>query len=417
MRAVVVLSLLISSIALADVDDVGTAGVIDEGELFEALSTLMLLGDEPARVAVIVDDSDERRRTAVERSLVRVLRDRRREDIVTPALVRARLGENARLQLTQTGGGAGLAADHILFADVQTGGSARLSLRLLKSETGEVRGTAQVNVQTPSDATTARPLDVKIAATDLADLIAEAVERRGLEPRTTRLGVLPANAQGAARDAKLDKLTQSELVTALRSRGFLIVERARLQAAMDEAALAQLEESGAVALGQQLGADALILSSVVEAADTFIVTTRTVGVESGDVLGAARATLKREGTVAYAAVELRTPGDAAVYSAIAPGWGQAHNGHGTKALLFGVTTYGALATTAGLGIASGASYVAYNSVTKSETVTAEQASQQAVALRQQTNGFITATAIAGGVTAAIWALNIADAFLTAPAPY
>ena len=108
--------------------------VVDEGLLIDALAPL-LDGADAARVVVVVSDTDDARRTSIERSLVRVLRDRRREDIITPALVRARLGAAAAAQLNDKGvADTAFAADHVLLADVVSeGGKAAVTMRLLVS--------------------------------------------------------------------------------------------------------------------------------------------------------------------------------------------------------------------------------------------------------------------------------------------
>ena len=412
--------------ALAAADPVvaeagGGSTVVDEGELLEACSTLLLSAVEPARIAIVVGDDDETRRVAVERSLVRVMRDRRREDIVTPALVKARLGESAGQQLR--GGGAaaaGLGADHIIIADVVSeGGAAVVSLRLIKSESGEVLGTRKVPLLpssgTAGTASSARVQDVRVAAADLADLVAEAVERSGAEHRSHRIAVPPAAAEGAAKEARLDRFVQSELLTALRERGFLVVERAQLQQAMDQLALQQLTEGDNVgAVGKVVGAQSIALVQVTEAGDTFLVSVRVVAVDTGVVLGAARATVKRDNVVNMAAVETRTAGEAAVRSALAPGWGQAYNGDATKAVVFGVGTYSGLLATVGLGVGAAVSYTSYLGVKPGDDVSAFEAGQQAVALRQQTNVLTTATAAAGAVTAVVWSLGIADALMSSP---
>lgn len=396
----------------------GGSTVVDEGELLEACSTLLLSAVEPARIAIVVGDDDEARRVAVERSLVRVMRDRRREDIVTPALVKARLGESAGQQLR--GGGAaaaGLGADHIIIADVLSeGGAAVLSLRLIKSESGEVLDTRKVPlVALSGTASSARVQDVRVAAADLADLVAEAVERSGAEHRSHRIAVPPAVAEGAAKEARLDRFVQAELLTALRERGFFVVERAELAQAMDQLALQQLTEGDNVgAVGKIVGAQSIALVQVTEAGDTFLVGVRVVAVDTGVVLGAARATVKRDNVVSMAAVETRTAGEAAVRSALAPGWGQAYNGDATKAVVLGVGTYSGLLATVGFGVGAAVSYTSYLGVKPGDGVSAAEAGQQAVALRQQTNLLTTATAAAGAVTAAVWSLGVADALISSP---
>jgi TolB-like protein len=396
------------------VAETGASAVVDEGALLEACGALLVSTLEPARVAIVVVDALEVRRTAIERSLVRVMRDRGREDIVTPALVRARLGDAA--ERLQAGGSAatGLGADHVIIADVVNEGStAVLSLRLIRSESGEVLATQRVPLLATGSASSARAQDVRVAAADLADLVAEAVERSGAAPRSHRIAVPPITAVGAAAAARLDRFVQAELLTALRERGFLVVERAQLQSAMDQLALQQLTDGDNVgAVGKAVGAQSLALVQLTEAADTFLVSVRVVAVDTGVVLGAARATMKRDNVVSLAAVETRTASEAAIRSALAPGWGQAYNGDATKAVVFGVGTYSALLTTVALGVGAGVTWLGYLGVKPGDGVSAAQAAQRAVALRQQTDALLTGTAVAGAVTAALWSLGIADALVS-----
>ena len=392
---------------------------VDEGVLLDALNTLLLTAKEPGRVAIVVDAAGgPLRRLSLERSLVRVMRDRRREEVVTPALVKASLDAAAEQQLL--GGNAkaatSLAADHVITASVvDQGGKSVLRLQLLYTETGEVLGTGSVDVDGDAQATSARSLDVRTAAADLADVIAEGVENKGVDVKSHRVAVPPAQATGAAKEARLDRFVQSELTAALRARGFLVVERAQLSAAMDQLTIQELTGTERVAeLGALLGAQSLVLAQVAEAGTTFIITARAIAVDSTDVLAAASATIVRDDVVSLAAVETRTPGEAAVRSAIAPGWGQAFNGDGVKAMLFGLSTYGSLAATVGLGIGAGASWAGYNGVSTANGISAEEAGKQAVDLRNQTNTLLTATAVAGAVTASVWSLNVVDALLSSP---
>ena len=396
------------------VAETGASAVVDEGALLEACGALLVSAVEPARVAIVVVDALEVRRTAIERSLVRVMRDRGREDIVTPALVRARLGDVAQ-DLQRSGSAAtGLGADHVIIADViNEGSTAVLSLRLIRSESGEVLATQRVALLATGTASSARAHDVRVAAADLADLVAEAVERSGAEPRSHRIAVPAVIAVGAAAEARLDRFVQAELLTALRERGFLVVERAQLQQAMDQLALQQLTDGDNVGVvGKAVGAQSLALVQLTEAADTFLVSVRVVAVDTGVVLGAAGATIKRDNVVSLAAIETRTPSEAAIRSALAPGWGQAYNGDATRAVVFGVGTYSALLTTVALGVGAGLTYLGYLGVKPGDGVSAAQVAQHALALRQRTDALLTGTAVAGGVTATLWSLGIADALLS-----
>lgn len=391
---------------------------VDEGVLLDALNTLLQKANEAARVALYVDDGDAARRNSLERAMVRAMRDRRREDVVTPTLVKASLDAAAEAALT---GGDGsfaksLAADHVIVANVtDEGGKAVLKMKLLFTASGAVLNTGSLAIDGAAQASTARALDVRTAAADLADVLAEGVESRGVDVRSHRVAIPPAAASGAAKEARLDRFVQSELTAALRDRGFLIVERAQLTTAMDQLAIQELTGTERVAdLGALLGAQSIVLSQVNEAGITFIISARLVAVDSADVLSAASATVVRDDVVSIAAIETRTPTESAVRSAVAPGWGQAFNGEGVKAVIFGVSTYTGLATTLGLGVGAGVSWNAYNGVTTADGTSPEDAGKNAENLRNQTNGLLTATAVAGALTASVWSLNVVDALLSAP---
>ena len=388
---------------------------VDEGELTAATTALLRLAPDAARVAVIVvDDTDVVRRRSLERSLVRVLRERRREDIVSPAIVQARLGEAQRPRLEQPGAAAtALGADHVLIAEVQIGAdSSTVALRLVRSDSAAVVGTAHAALLGSGGSVSTTLQSVRTACLDVAEAIAEVLEQGGIEARLLRLAVAPVKAEGAAKEGKVDRLVQSELASALAERGFLVVERARLQTAMDQLALQQMSDEQGAAVGKIVGAGSIVLTSVAEANTAFLLDVRIVDVETGRVQGATRAELAREEVVAMADVEVKTPSEALFRSVLAPGWGQAYNGSPTKSVFFGVGTYGALATTVGLGVGAGLSYGAYLGVSADGT-TAEEAAAEAVALREQTNVLVTATIGAAALTALAWGLNVGDAFIDA----
>jgi TolB-like protein len=394
--------------------------LVDEGVLLDVLSTMLSSAREPARIAVVVvDDGDAQRRASLEHTLVRVLRDRRREDVVTAALVRARLGAQAQAQSEGAASAAAesLAADHVVVGTVNAAaGGSFLALKLLSTARGDVVASEQVPLERGSGASTASARSVGVACADLADVIAESVEATGTPVRNHRIGVPPLSAAGAAKEARLDRFLQGELSDALRARGFLVVERAELSRAMDQLSLQELTGTERVAeLGALLGAQSLVLATVADAGDRFIVNARVVGIETAAVLGAAKAAIERDGVVSIAAVETRTPAEAALRSAVAPGWGQAYNGESMKAVLFGASTYASFLGTLAFAGAAAWSWQSYGNVRAGEDgLTAEAASKTAAGLREQANVLFTATAVVGGLTATLWSAGIADALVSSP---
>jgi TolB-like protein len=396
------------------------AVTVDEGAIADAAEAVLAGATEVVRIAVppIVDGSEARGR-AVELALVRALNDRRREEIVTPAFVRAKLkaqGE-ARLNDVPIEKLKSFAADHVLLgAVVDEGGKAVLHLKLIHVETGALRGESSAVVSDGSQ-TTAQAADVRAATDVLVEEIASVVEEQGVDVHTHRIAVSRLNAQGAALESRLDVFVQSELIRALRRRGFLVVERDQLAAATDQLALGQvLEESGAPQVGKMLGAQSLVVGNVAEAGATFLVTVRVVSSETGAVLGAASAPMPRDDVVTMADVETRTPVEAAMRSAVAPGWGQAYNGQGVKSVVFGVVTYASLAATLGLGVGAIAAEYHYNDVGAFKDLPVDERGPAVEDARYLVNVLRLSTAVAGAVTVTAWTIGIADALLESDSP-
>lgn len=407
----------------AGTDVAPAAARFDEGELVRAVEELMLHGRDAVRVAVApVDDADAERGAALEQALVRALLARQREEVLSPALLRARLRAQAEADELHVGVEEvrAFSADHLLLAAAvdeggESGGAAVLYLQLVWTEGSEVLGEARAPLGVAGSATSASAPRLRGAVADVVEPIATLVESRGVSVRTHRLAVVAPRVSGAAQAARVDRFVQAELAARLRERGFLLVERARLAAALDQAALAQaLDESEGVKVGRMLGADSVVVSAVDEAGASFLLTVRVVDVASGAVLGAASATLPREGVVTQAEVETRTPLEAGARSLLVPGWGQAYNGQGTKGLLFGVGALTAAAATALLGGATVATSLAYDAVAPGPDLPPAQASAQARELFERRSALLFATAVAGGVTAMIWGGGVADALASAP---
>ena len=241
------------------------------------------------------------------------------------------------------------------------------------------------------------------------------MESRGADVRTHRLVVGALRAEGAAEHARLDRFVQAELSRALAVRGFLVVERAQLSVALDQLALAQtLDETSGPKVGKLLGADSVLAGAVSAVGDAFLINVRVIDVQTGEVLGAGSALLPRDDVVTRAAVETRTPLEAAARSLVAPGWGQAYNGEGTKAVVFGTCGYGGLATTAALAVGATATSFAYDAVRPGPELTAAQAAEQARELFGLRTALVLAAAAAGGVTAMVWGGGVVDALASAP---
>lgn len=413
------MSPLLLALTLGAAAPAPAASGFDEEAVVLALEELMVHGQDVVRLALPgLDDAEDARRAALEQVLVQALIARRREEVVTPTLLRARLRAQAEAQERQ------ITAEELrpfscdamlLGAVVDEGGEAVLYLQLLRTETSEVLGEAKARLGSPGASTSARAPDVRAAVARVVEQIAFAVESRGVEVRTQSLAIGAPRAEGAAQAARLDRFVQTELSQGLRARGFLVVERARLAAALDQAALAQaFDEADGVKVGRMLGADSVVVGAVSEAGAAFLLNVRVIDVESGAVIGAGSAELPRQDVVARASVETRTPLEAGVRSLVAPGWGQAYNGDGDKALLFGLGGYGGLVTTAALAAGTVATSLAYDAVEPGPGLPAAQASARARELFEQRSALLLATTVAGGVTTLIWGGGVVDALASAP---
>ncbi len=412
------LLLLASQGAAADAPPAVAVSYADDGALLEATLLLLAQGQELARVALLLDDADAARRSSLERALSRLLRERTGLELLTPSYVRGVLDASAQnnAQAGQMGPWRSLSADHVVLGEVvDEGGQLTLRLRLVLTHSGEVLAHAKVSLLGQGVPSSAGAMPVEAACADLAEALAEGVESAGAVVRQHRVAVLPLQAApGAATEARLDRFLQVALSEALRRRGFMVVERARLAAALDQMALgAVLSEDRVPDLGKMLAAQSLLLGSVAEAGTSFVVSARLVSVEGGQLLGAARSLVQRANVVGLAAVETRSAGEAAMLSAVAPGWGQSYNGQNGKALLLGLPVWTSALTTLGLGVGAGLSLNAYARFQPEPGTAAEDASAQALALRSQTNALLLGTGIAGAATLTLWLINVVDAALSA----
>ena len=386
----------------------------------DAVTEVMARARQAVRVALppVIDD-DPVRAAALERSLLRALRERRREDVISPAYLRATLRGAAALALDEATAVTlrPFACDHVLLSSVQTQeGRAELRLRLLLSESGEVLATATVPLGAASSASGSSARGVRDAVQALVEDIALAVESTGQQLRLHRTAVTPFTADDAARAGHLDDYLQSELTKALKERGFLVLEREQLAAALQQQALGQvlnepLDEHSAPRVGQVLGADSLIVGTIAQSGAVFSVSARVLSTQSGAVLGASSVQLAREGVVELAAVEMRTPLEAGVRSVLAPGWGQAYNQDGDKAVLFAAAGYGGLLTSASLGIGGLVAHAHYDDVAFFAKLPERQRSAAVLEAKGVADALYLAAVIAGGLTATVWSMGIVDAIV------
>lgn len=402
-------------------DEAPVGGASLEG----AIADVMGASIDAVRVAVppVVDD-DTPRGQVVQAAIVRALIDRGREEVVTPAMVQRALGDAAAKMATgEPAAFEPLAADHVLLGEVvDAAGAVELRLRLVHVESGSVLSSASAPVAAVARESTAQASTVRGGVEKAVDQLVVALESLPGDRRYQRVAVAPLAAQGeAAVESRLDRLLQSELTDAIAARGYLVVERQRLSAAMNQLALsASMGDDRAGELGKMIDAQAIVLGGIAEAGETFSLTLRAVSVESGAVLGAADAQIPRAGavTLASGSIETRSAGEAAFRSLVAPGWGQFYNRQPIKGAAFATVTYGAALTTIGLGIGSVGSWAVYRDYCLNDCQTpVEKRAAEAKGLREQTNLLLTATLVSGALTTVAWAAAGADALIEGLATY
>lgn len=192
----------------------------------------------------------------------------------------------------------------------------------------------------PAAARPVPPARVEVAVRRIADQLASGYAKRP-SSRYERVAVIDLSETGpGAKERSLGKVVAAELATALRrDHGWLLVERSRIGAVLSELKLAEMGviEKRVQDVGQLADAQALLIGSVSEAGDRYLVSVRLVSVDRGEALAAASEAIQAASLVALSsdAVVLRSRGDAVYRSALIPGWGQAYNRQPAKAALFG----------------------------------------------------------------------------------
>jgi TolB-like protein len=256
---------------------------------------------------------------------------------------------------------------------------------------------------------------VEIAMRRMADALAGGFQKLPGSARYHRLAVLQFEEVGAgSKKNQLGTVVAAELVTNLRrDHGLLVVERARLTQILGDLRLSQMlgAEAKLPEIGRMAEAQALVVGSVSEAGDRFLVNARIVSVESAETLTAASEAVPQGSLVALSsdAVVLRTRRDAVFRSLLVPGWGQSYNRQPVKGLVFGglaVATIGGAVAYHLMGAQAEADYRSKNTA----SALGSSPSAEAIALRDRAesryawrNGFLYATA-------GLWLVNVLDAY-------
>lgn len=241
----------------------------------------------------------------------------------------------------------GVKAVVILDASPTSDGKARVQVRLVAVPSGAALAadTATIGdaaVATPTDA----PLPVKSGAIEItmrrmADGLAAGYYKLPGSARYRRLAVLDFTSIGPeARKRELGRVVSAELAVNLRrDHELFLVERSRLGAVLAELKLREMTAADSARVpdvARLADAQALVLGSVSDAGDHFLVEARIVSADSGEALAAASEAIPAASLVALSsdAVVLRSRKDAVYRSLLAPGWGQLYNREPKKALAF-----------------------------------------------------------------------------------
>ncbi|HEX9401954.1 MAG TPA: FlgO family outer membrane protein [Anaeromyxobacter sp.] len=232
-------------------------------------------------------------------------------------------------------------------------------------------------------------------------------ERRHV--RETEIGDL-------AQKKRIGAIVTAEVATDLRrDHDLLLVERAKLGEILGELKLQQMagvDAAQAGQIGRLADAQALVIGTVSEAGDRFLVNARIVATQTGETLAAESTSLQAAGMVALAsdAVVLRSRSDAVYRSLIAPGWGQLYNRQPVKAWIVIGVELGLGAAALGYHLSGRSDYDRYRSAGPGQlgaqpSVEAQRLYDDAASKYRVRNGLLVAFA-------GVWALNVADAWLS-----
>jgi TolB-like protein len=267
----------------------------------------------------------------------------------------------------------------------------------------------------PPPAGAGAPAQVDVAVRRLADRLADAQARRP-DGRYQRIAVLDLAENGAAaKDRSLGKVVSAELATTLRrDHGWLLVERARLGAILAEQKLGVMgvTDRQAQDVGKVADAQAVVVGSVSEVGDRYLVAARLITVDAGTVVAAASESIQAAGLVSLAseAVVLRSRGDAAFRSAVIPGWGQVYNRQPAKAALFGGGVALLVAGAVGYHLSGAKAESDYRSRTTAAALGGDPAGTAANLRRTAEDRYATRNWLLYGA-AGLWLLNVGDAWL------
>ncbi|HSN91473.1 MAG TPA: FlgO family outer membrane protein [Anaeromyxobacteraceae bacterium] len=294
----------------------------------------------------------------------------------------------------------------------------RLTVRLVSASTGKTIAQAGVPADLPARPSRANVEsgDIEVAIRRLADGLAMGFARMPGSSKYRRLAVLTfqENGEQAAR-RKLGTIVTAEVATRLqRDHGLLVVERARLGEVLGELKLRQmlsLDPSQAGEIGRMADAQALVIGSVSDAGDRFLVNARIVATQTGETLAAESVSPPAAGMVALEsdAVVLRSRSGAVFRSLLVPGFGQFYNRQPAKAWAFIGAEAALLGSALGFHLSARSAYDEYLALAPPVPGSPSEEATRLYDLaesRTRTRDWLLVGA------AAVWAVNVVDAYLS-----
>ena len=166
-----------------------------------------------------------------------------------------------------------------------------------------------------------------------------------------------------------------------------------------------MDPSQASRIGQMADAQALVVGSVAETGDRYLITARIVSTQTGESLAAESASIPEAALVAVAsdAVVLRSRGDAALRSLLVPGMGQFYNRQPAKGWAFAGVALGLAGGAVGFHVAGSSAQSDYEAATN--PTDAQKYYDQAESLYRTRDWLLVGLAVT-------WAVNVLDAYLS-----
>ena len=257
---------------------------------------------------------------------------------------------------------------------------------------------------------------IEVTMRRMADALAAGFYKLPGSARYRRLAVVDfAEAGESARKRELGKVISAELSTDLRrDHNLILVERARLGSVMAEMKLAQMglvDPRQASDIGRLADAQALVVGSVSDAGDRFLVDARIVSAEDGQALAAASEAISAASLVALSsdAVVLRSKRDAVFRSLLLPGWGQFYNREPKKGAGFAAAEALVLGGALFFHLQGRSAEDAYHSRASAGSLGSDP-SGEAARLRLRAERYYGARNTLLWVALGVWAVNVADAW-------